>query len=242
MSVTHLLASLLLSQTWMLVAWLGYQKKQNAMLADVVWGLGITALAWFHSLSFHGLHPQIFLYLALVSLWGLRLSAYLFWTRLHRKKQDPRYQTLSEQGRSMFWNYQLQGILQNLIALPWLFITPQWQGASVIAIIGFFLGFTIECAADYQLYRFKQEQHPGVCRVGLWAYSRHPNYFGECLIWLSFAVLAHQAIAWISPLSLYLIMRYLTAPLTEAQSLQSKGKLYQDYQASVPMIIPKFWR
>jgi len=241
MILQHLLLSLLLSQTWMFFAWMAYRKIKNAMLADVVWGLGITSLAWFHGISLHKLHPLLILYLGMVTVWGLRLSGYLFFTRLYLHKQDPRYQNLNQQGHSMFWNYQFQGILQNLIALPWLFISLEFNAATFIGILGFMLGFALESSADYQLHRFKQEKRSGVCELGLWQYSRHPNYFGECLIWMSFAIIANHAWAWISPISLYCIMRYLTGPMTEAQSIASKGQLYLDYQTKVPMIFPKIW-
>ena len=236
----HLIFSLILSQVWMFLAWLGFKKLKNAMLADVIWGLGITALSWFHVLSLNPI-SNIYFLLSLVSVWGLRLSLYLYWTRLHAKIIDPRYQNLEKNGQSMLINYLFQGFLQNIIALPWLFISPKLTNLSLIGIGIFILGFSIECLADYQLHRFKQTQSKGVCERGLWRYSRHPNYFGECLIWIGFACLSSNVFAWLSPLSLYAIMRWLTGPMTEAQSLQSKGDLYRAYQAKVPMIFPKFW-
>jgi steroid 5-alpha reductase family enzyme len=225
----------------MFVAWLRFRRIKNAMLADVVWALGISALAWFHVCSQTQVTGLQLFELSLVSVWALRLSGYLYWTRLYRKIVDPRYQTLVDKNQSMLINYQFQGALQNIIALPWLFLSPEFHLLNGLGIGLFIFGLSIECLADYQLYSFKQRKTPGVCEQGLWQYSRHPNYFGECLIWIGFACMSSSLWAWISPLSLYAIMRWLTGPITEAQSLQSKAKLYQSYQERVPMIFPKFW-
>lgn len=241
MNFAHLLLSLLISQVWMFFAWLAYLQQKNAMLADVIWGLGITTLAWFHVIGLHQTQTTQLFYLSLVTLWGLRLSVYLYWSRLRPKIFDPRYQALESKGQFMGFNYQFQGVLQNLIAIPWLSLNPQLNKYSLVGLGLFFLGFSLECLADYQLYQFKNQQGKGVCQQGLWQFSRHPNYFGECLLWTGFACLSTSAWALLSPLSLYVIMRYLTGPLTEEQSLKSKGKLYADYQARIPMIIPRFW-
>jgi steroid 5-alpha reductase family enzyme len=239
--INHLILSLVMSQVWMFFAWLIYRQQKNAMLADVIWGLGITTLAWFHVLGLNQTQTTQLVYLSLITIWGLRLSFYLYWSRLQPKIIDPRYQTLEAKGQSMGFNYQFQGVLQNLIAIPWLSLNSELNGYSLIGLGLFFLGFGLECLADYQLYQFKHNQGKGVCQQGLWQFSRHPNYFGECLLWLGFACFSSSIWALISPLSLFLIMRYLTGPLTENQSLKSKGQLYADYQARVPMIIPRFW-
>jgi len=242
--IIHWLLCLCFSQTWMACIWGLYRYIGNPMLADIAWGLGITMLAYIHVLFSYPLSPYTIFMLGLVSLWGFRLSFFLYWTRLRPHHLDKRYQALKKED-NFFQNYQIQGLLQNIIALPWYFI-PQgaFTSFSIGAVMIAFCGLIIECTADYQLSYFKKH-FKGVCQVGLWRLSRHPNYFGECLIWFGFA-LASISSPWsltslISPISLYFIMRFITGPLTEKTSIESKGKLYLDYQVQTPMILPNIY-
>lgn len=239
------LISIVLAQTLMVIAWFVYRYVGNPIIADIAWGINITLLALIHQ----KFHPHVHWSLILAILWGLRLSLYLYWTRLRHHWHDKRYQALQEKSKHLFMNYQIQGILQSVIALPWFFIqAPIPFYLQLIAAILFTLGLFIETLADFQLYRFKKSAQ-GLCQQGLWAYSRHPNYFGEILVWLSFACFGLTTrlglIGLCSPLALYCIMRFITAPLTETTSMTSKGQAYLDYQQTTPMIFPKlrlhFW-
>lgn len=244
MLITHWLLSLFFAQTWMFLAWIAYKRIGNPMLADIAWGLGICILGWIHVCYFTLKTFQLIL-LAMLTLWGLRLSIYLYWTRLRQHWHDKRYQDLEERSHNLFVNYQIQGLLQSMIAVPWFFIG---QHTNLICLIPtcilFVTGFSIECVADWQLHQFKKQHSQQVCNVGLWQYSRHPNYFGECCIWLGFAIAGFSSqlglIGMISPLGLYWIMTKITGPLTEKSSLKSRGKAYLEYQQTTPMIIPKF--
>lgn len=246
----HWLASIGFAQLWMLIAWLTYRYIGNPMLADIAWGLGITLLGWIH-VWFHGTPSlqQAFM-LGLLTLWGLRLSFYLYWTRLRQHWHDKRYQDLEDKDHNLFINYQIQGLLQFLIAIPWFFIGQKTHTFTlVLSTLVFAFGFAIECLSDHQLQLFKKNPNSKVCNVELWQYSRHPNYFGECCIWLSFAIAGFSSLwgilSFISPISLYLIMSKITGPLTEASSIKSRGTAYLNYQKITPMIIPDFkklWR
>jgi steroid 5-alpha reductase family enzyme len=106
-----------------------------------------------------------------------------------------------------------------------------------------------EALADRQLESFKRDpQNRGrVCDVGLWRYSRHPNYFFEWLIWLSYALYASTSpagwAAWIAPaLILYFLLRVTGIPATEAQALRSRGDAYRRYQARTSPFVPWFRR
>jgi steroid 5-alpha reductase family enzyme len=243
--ITSWLISIIIAQTLMVFAWLAYRYVGNPIVADIAWGINITLLALVHQ-KINGAVHWTFVW---VALWGIRLSFYLYWTRLRHHWHDKRYQALQERSEHLFLNYQIQGLLQTFIALPWLFIQdPIPVYIQLIASLTFITGFFFECMADYQLHHFKATRS-GLCREGLWQYSRHPNYFGEILIWFSFSGLGlwHSwgYIGLGSPLALYGIMRYITGPLTEATSISSKGKIYIDYQKTTPMIFPKlrfhFW-
>ena len=242
MILTHWLITLVFAQLWMLLAWLMYRHVGNPMIADVAWGLGIMLLSWLHVLFFP-VDRYHLIALAMVSCWGLRLSAYLYWTRLRQHWHDKRYQALEERSHNLFINYQIQGFLQSIIAIPWFFIGANHIGICFyLGSIIFFMGFFIECLADSQLKTFKKNHPQQLCNSGLWQYSRHPNYFGEILIWIGFAILGVSShwgvLGAISPIGLILLMRFITGPLTEETSIQSRGKAYLDYQKSTPMIAP----
>jgi steroid 5-alpha reductase family enzyme len=106
-----------------------------------------------------------------------------------------------------------------------------------------------EFVADSQLAGFKRNpaNRGAVCSVGLWRYSRHPNYFCEWLIWLAFAVFAigspYGYVALFSPaLMLYFLFQVTGIPATEAQALRSKGDAYRRYQESTSVFVPWFPR
>jgi steroid 5-alpha reductase family enzyme len=111
----------------------------------------------------------------------------------------------------------------------------------------FVVAFLGEMTADWQLARFKRNpKNKGkVCNVGLWRYSRHPNYFFEWLIWVSFALVASSARygywGFLSPaLILYFLLRVSGIPATEEQALRSKGDAYRKYQKATSPFIPWF--
>ena len=112
---------------------------------------------------------------------------------------------------------------------------------AVVAVLG-------ERVADRQLARFRSnpENKGKTCRTGLWAYSRHPNYFFEWLLWFSFPLLAvgagwWSAAAWFGPLlMLTFLFRFTGIPLTERQALRSRGSDYRRYQREVSAFVPWF--
>ena len=236
--IIHLLISFLALQLWMLFIWTIFTFNKNAVIADVAWGLGIMGAALFHL----GAHPS-YLLLSAVIIWAMRLSGFIFWTRLKPNLQDARYEQLKQRSPHssnlhFLINCQFQGCLQWVIATPFLF-SPANTILTGMGMTIFLMGLFIESMADYQLLAFKKNHQHQVCNVGLWQYSRHPNYFGELLIWFGFAVcFSSNPMAFLSPVTLYLIMTRITGPLTEEMSSRSKGKTYQDYQQKTPMIFP----
>jgi steroid 5-alpha reductase family enzyme len=106
-------------------------------------------------------------------------------------------------------------------------------------------GLLIETVADLQLRAYQRQGHKGVCSAGLWAYTRHPNYFGDWLFWLAVSLIGCSwsnpitFLGLLSPLMLFLVMTKITAPLTEALSLKKRPELYGEYCEKVPMFFPK---
>ena len=239
----------------MCLIWLWYRYTKNPSVVDVGWATGLTTMGMFYLYSSPMSSRTILLGLVLL-IWGVRLGGYLWFTRIHRHLHDKRYAKLSDNWKiskplGFLLNFQFQGLLIFIISLPWYFISQIPTDYSLCAIDYVLIAIALlsiaaESMADYQLQAFKAH-HPGqVCDVGLWFYSRHPNYFFEWLIWCVFASFACSAslgwLAWISPLMLFGIMTRITAPMTEEGSIQSRGALYLSYQKVTPMFFPKLWK
>ena len=235
----------------MSLLWIWYRYTKNPSVVDVGWASGLTIIGMLYLYS-SPISSKTILFSLVLLLWGCRLGGYLWFTRIRRNLVDKRYTQLSEQWKiskplGFLLNFQFQGLLILIVSLPWYFISqiPSNNGVSAIdcvLILTALLAISAESIADYQLQSFKKN-HPGqVCDVGLWFYSRHPNYFFEWLTWCAFACFAFAApiglMAWISPLTLFLIMTKITAPMTEKGSIQSRGELYLQYQKITPMFFP----
>jgi len=154
-------------------------------------------------------------------------------------------------ARNFFVFFQAQAALTGLLATAFVvpFFVEARDGSGWLRGLGgaiAILGILGESVADAQLARFKKDpaHHGAVCDVGLWATSRHPNYFFEWLYWVGLAVYALAfPYGWIAlggqALILASILKVTGIPATEAQALRSKGDAYRAYQARVSRFIPR---
>jgi steroid 5-alpha reductase family enzyme len=135
------------------------------------------------------------------------------------------------------------------VGFVFIFTAQSMTFDSMWAKVGLMLwcvGYGGSIAADAQLHRFRTlpDNRGKVCCVGLWNYSRHPNYFFEILLWSGFALIGLSTqLGWlglISPITLLLTMTFITGPISERQSLKSKPDAYRQYQKTTSMIIPWF--
>ena len=238
----------------MICGWLISVAKRNVTIVDSLWGLGFVLIAWMTVYLSDGFWTRKMLIAVLVTLWGLRLGAYLSW-RNWGKGEDPRYGLWREKSGDRFWLVSLFKvfILQALFlwvislvlqvgqlaktpgALTWL----DFAGIVVWAI-----GFLFEALADWQLAMFKSDpaNKGRVMDRGLWAYSRHPNYFGEFLVWwgIYLITLATPSSWWtiLSPLIVTAVLLKMTGiPLTE-QELVKKRPGYSDYIKRTSAFVP----
>ena len=199
----------------------------------------------------------------LVTVWSVRLGVHLFVrVRSHHPVEDVRYARLRQEWGSathqrMFGFFQLQGVLQLVLATPWIAVlldtTPvatfQLSGWSLTGLLVWVVGLAGESIADRQLARFRANpaNRGQVCQSGLWNHSRHPNYFFEWMIWVAYAVFAlGSPWGWIGLLSPLLMGHFLInvtgIPMTEALSVQSKGDAYREYQRTTSAFVPWFRR
>ncbi len=241
-----------LAATLQLVLWAVQQRTRNAGIVDVGWALAFTPVvalfAWRSTACACGWGVIA----AIVCVWSLRLGGYLISRGAASGAEEGRYKKLRESwgphaSRNFFVFFQAQaalvGILSIAFVVPFVVeptsVGPRAVGAS-ISIIGI-LGETI---ADLQLARFKRTQQGKVCDVGLWSWSRHPNYFFEWCVWLGYAIhglafLPYGLIAIVPQALLLASILFVTGiPPTEKQSIASRGDLYRAYQKRVSKFVP----
>jgi steroid 5-alpha reductase family enzyme len=231
-------------------------RMNNAGLVDVGWALGLVLLAAWYAWQGPGFPARKWILAVMVIAWGLRLAIHLV-RRIAREPEDGRYQRLRHewQGSNVKLRFLLffeaQALLDILLSLPILLaaINPAPQlkvleyagiGLWLVALIG-------ESIADAQLAAFRREpENRGhVCQLGLWHYSRHPNYFFEWFVWVAWAIYAAASpfgwIAVICPwLMLFFLFRVTGIPATEAQALRSRGQEYERYQRTTSAFVPWF--
>ncbi len=232
--------------------WLVQLRSGNAGIVDAVWAWTLGALGpWF---AWHSPAPEALRWLlALMPLaWGLRLGGYL-WRRNHGHPEDGRYAQLRREwggaaNPRMWLFFQVQVVFSMLIGLGLLVASRRQEGPALVWLglaVGIWaVALVGEAVADAQLAAFKRNPaHRGqVCRQGLWRYSRHPNYFFECLHWVAYVPLALGAPwGWLSllpPLVMaFLLLRLSGIPATEAQAAKSRPA-YAEYIRTTSALIP----
>lgn len=238
----------------MSLIWILYRILKNPSIVDVSWSIGLmmSGLIYLWAQSSSLRNGVISL---LLIVWSLRLAGYLLFSRILKGHIDKRYGELSSHWKinesfGFYINFQLQGLLIFIISIVFLFAgNADGQELSWMDIVGcviVLLGMTGESIADLQLQRFKANNKGKVCNSGLWYYSRHPNYFFDWITWCGFALFGLSSpygyIAIISPILLYIIFNYITGPITERGSVQSRGQAFIDYQRETSMFFPWFKR
>lgn len=248
----------------MTITWMVAVRLRNFGIVDAVWSLGFAPIAVLYLLGRKDQPEQSVVFVLMVIVWSLRLGIHLA-RRIakHHPHEDVRYAKLrAEWGanadRKMFWFFQLQGALQVLLSLPFLFacarpLDPRVPLSSdlfaLIAAALWLTGLLGESLADRQLARFRADpaNKGQVCQTGLWNYSRHPNYFFEWLVWVGYAVFAlGSPWGWLGIIAPVLMLHFLLnvtgIPMTEELSLKSKGDAYREYQRTTSAFVPWFKR
>lgn len=242
--------------SYMLVAFAVAIMKKHYGVADIAWGVGFIVAA----IASLALNPPVtdrkLLVTFFVFLWGVRLSSYL-WVRMSGEAEDWRYKERREQWgdvasvRIFFQVFVVQGILLLLIAMPVLYVNTYGGGpfawTDVVGVVLWCVGFSYEVVSDSQLFRFKRDQRhkKQIFANGLWRYSRHPNYFGECLMWWGIFLIALSIpggfLTGFGPLLItFLLLRVSGVPLLERH--MSTRPNFDRYCRQTSMIIPWFPR
>jgi len=239
----------------MCLLWLINIRTKNAAIVDVGWGNGFALATLLYFLMSDGYVPRQVLILLMVIFWGERLTLHLLVDRiLANKPEDGRYIEMRRKWKTsinlkFFFFFQFQTVLVILLSLPFLMMMrntyPGLQTLEYTGLFIWFVGLIGESIADAQLKKFKD--HPAnkgkTCRVGLWSYSRHPNYFFEWIIWVGYAVTALASpYGWLGILSAavmyYILLNVTGIPLTEEQAMRTRGDDYREYQRTTNKFIP----
>ena len=186
----------------MLAMWALSLALRDASIADIFWGAGFAVVAVSTFLWTDGVSSaRSGLLTALVSLWGLRLAAYLFWRNAGRG-EDPRYAAMRRYWGTRFWWVSLFTVFAFQGTCLWIVSLPVQLGQvapggplgalDAVGLVLFSIGLSFEAVGDWQLARFKADPSNAgaVMDRGLWRYTRHPNYFGDFCVWWGFSAIA----------------------------------------------------
>lgn len=225
--------------------------KDNS-IADIGWGLGFILFGSFLWIFQNSPGVHFFLILFLTTLWGLRLSLHIF-IRNKGKAEDYRYQEFRKNWGDQFFIkalvnvFLLQATLLLFNSLP--IAISSYSGDENLGILSFIgiglwgLGFVFETISDYQLSQFKKnpDNKGKIIQSGLWAISRHPNYFGEATLWWGVFLIASEVpFGWISIIS-PLLITYLLVFISGVPLLEKKYESHPDwpaYKEKTPVFIP----
>ncbi len=239
----------------MLVGWIISLIYRNVTIVDSLWGLGFIIIAWLTFSLTDGYAGRKLLIAGLVTAWGLRLMIHLSW-RNWGHGEDPRYAAWRQKSGVRFWLVSLVKvfILQSVflwiiaLALQWGQIAHQPPVLTLLDYVGlalWIIGFFFETVGDWQLARFKADpnQKGKVMNTGLWAYTRHPNYFGESLIWWGIFLITLSTSAWwtvVSPIVITTVLLKMTGVSLMEKAIVQTRPGYREYIQTTNAFVPWF--
>lgn len=241
----------------MVLTWIFAKKVNNYSVVDAVWAASFFLLSGFYFFFSDGWELRKILVLVVVAMWSLRLAIFLaIRIKSHHPEEDLRYKQLrSEYGQNVGFRFLMffiyQGLSVAILSLPFLemFRNPDstLQILEVVGAVVVGVALCGESLADAQASAFKAkpENRLKTCDVGLWKYSRHPNYFFESCTWWGFYIMAlgtpGTAYTIFAPLTILLLLLKVTGvPPSEKQALQKRGEVYREYQRRTSMFVPWF--
>lgn len=254
--LTLFLQALLVIFILVTLLWLLSVVIKNVSIVDLFWGTGFVIVNAVYFLSLGGYYTRNILLLALVSLWGLRLSIYLAWRNIG-KGEDFRYQEFRRKyGAHRYWwvsyfqTFLLQGALMMFVSLPLLgahaqTVSNELGWLDYLGIIIFIIGFSFEAGGDLQLTKFKKDpKNKGkVLDRGFWKYTRHPNYFGDSAVWWAFALFSISAGSYwtfIGSIAMTLLLIKVSGVALLEKTLKETKPQYREYIQKTNSFIPWF--
>jgi steroid 5-alpha reductase family enzyme len=231
--------------------WLVSVRLRDASIVDPFWGPGFALATLTYWLVDGHRGARGTLVLVLVAVWALRLGSHLL-RRNRREGEDARYAAMrARHGErfprvSLFRVFWLQGVILWIVSMPLLAAVRSRGPLGLLDLVGAavaVLGIVTEAVADGQLRRFRKDpaNRGRVLDSGLWRYSRHPNYFGDAVLWWGLWLVAAAGGAWwtvFSPVAMtFLLLKVSGVPLLE-KGLEESRPAYADYAARTSAFVP----
>lgn len=238
----------------MVATWIISLIIKNASIVDIVWGAGFAVTSWVLALTVDGNSGRQLLLAIMVGLWGMRLALYLAKRNIGHG-EDWRYKAMrKKKGKnfgviSLVTVFGLQGVLMWTVSLPVILgnadVSPGVGPIAVMGIMLWIVGLTFEAVGDYQLAKFKKDpvNATKVMDKGLWSLTRHPNYFGDALLWWGIGIVGAETgsgiFGLIGPVVMtFFLLKISGVPMLE-RSLSRRREGYADYVARTSGFIPR---
>ena len=238
----------------MVTTWIISLIIKNASIVDIVWGAGFAVTSWVLAATVDGDNGRQILLAVMVGLWGMRLALYLAKRNIGHG-EDWRYKAMrKKKGKnfgliSLVTVFGLQGVLMWTVSLPVIIgNADDSPGVGPIAVMGIMLwivGLAFEAVGDYQLARFKKDPANAtkVMDKGLWSLTRHPNYFGDALLWWGIGIVGAETgsgvFGFIGPVVMtFFLLKVSGVPMLE-RSLSRRREGYAEYVARTSGFIPR---
>lgn len=249
----NLIASLIISFAIQIVFFILAATFKTDKVTDLSYGLTFILLAILLLFTNQTFFASQIIIVLLISAWGIRLAGYLF-IRILNIGKDSRFDGIRENVLKFagFWTLQAFSVWIILLPSTVALSSATDQGVTVLTVIGTLvcgIGLVIETIADYQKYVFKNKptNRDKWIQSGLWRYSRHPNYFGEMLVWWGLFIIASSYLSgmlWLTilaPIYLTILLLFISGVPTIEKKYDHKYKDNQDYQRyknSTNLIVP----
>ena len=236
-----------------LAVWAASVARRDVSIVDSAWGFLVLLPALVVAAVWPQAGPRTAVVLGIAAAWALRLAAYIAW-RHRGQPEDRRYQAIRRrnepnfQWKSLYLVFGLQALLGWIVAAPLMAAVASpapWRALDAAGLALAAFGLVFEAVADAQMARFRADprNRGRVMDQGLWRWSRHPNYFGECCLWWGLWLVAAAAGAWwtvLSPLLMtVLLLKVSGVPLLE-KDLGRHRPGYAEYVRGTSAFVP--WR
>ena len=261
--IAHLTGSVIVKNAVLLayvIHWIAYIPAymfQTEKFYDLTGSVTYLSVVWFVFLSTYksiSLNFGNLILVLLISIWTIRLGLFLF-MRIHKAGEDKRFRSIKTSASQFFMTFTISGLWVTLCSMCALVAISSPEGLvmnalTYVGIILFIIGFGIEIVADNQKTAFRsiESNKDSFITSGLWSKSRHPNYFGEVLLWFAIAVISFssleglQLITLISPVFTYILLVYVSG-VRMLEDMNDKkwadDEQYKSYKKNTPMLFPK---
>ena len=261
--IAHLTGSVIVKNAVLLayvIHWIAYIPAyvfQTEKFYDLTGSVTYLSVVWFVFLSTYqsiSLNFGNLILVLLISIWTIRLGLFLF-MRIHKAGEDKRFRTIKTSASQFFMTFTISGLWVTLCSMCALVAISSPEGLvmnalTYVGIILFIIGFGIEIVADNQKTAFRsiEANKDSFITSGLWSKSRHPNYFGEVLLWFAIAVISFssleglQLITLISPVFTYILLVYVSG-VRMLEDMNDKkwanDEKYKSYKENTPMLFPR---